>query len=255
PPCPGGVHGLVVLSVDWAKTSDRVVELLFKTAPPGRGGPDAAAMIEDPVRQQFGFDLRKDLIAGLGPKLAFSLQDPAGGAKGSHAAQMINRLGGATIAMEVRDEAALSRAVDGLVRMANFIVTNLRERSPELARLEVRKAPDVRPEYYLNVPEGLLPPPFSTMFRPTIILGREQLVVGASTAPAERAAGLSAAKADGRWQPDEAFVPLLRRLPERMVGLRISDPRETLTAVVEALPVLAQTINAQVAAQRRQFPG
>src|SRR5262249_2643129 len=132
---------------------------------------------------------------------------------------------------------------------------DLRNRSPEAARLEVRKAPNVRPEYYLNLPEGLLPPPFSTMFRPTIILGKEQLVVGASGAPAERAAGLSAAKADGRWQPEEAFVPVLRRLPDRMVGLRISDPRETMPAIVEALPVLARTINAQIAAQRRQFPG
>ena len=93
------------------------------------------------------------------------------------------------------------------------------------------------------------------MFRPTIILGPEQLVLGASTAPAERAAGLSAAKADGRWQPDGAFVPVMQRLPGRMVGLRIGDPRETLPAVVEALPVLAQTINAQISAQRRQFPG
>ena len=83
PPIPAGVHGFVVLSVDWTKTYDRVVELLFKTAPPGGGGPGAAAMIEDPVRQQFGFDLRQDLIAGLGPKVTFSMQDPAGGAKGS----------------------------------------------------------------------------------------------------------------------------------------------------------------------------
>ena len=47
----------------------------------------------------------------------------------------------------------------------------------------------------------------------------------------------------------------MQRLPGRMVGLRIGDPRETMPAVVEALPVLAQTINAQISAQRRQFPG
>ena len=51
------------------------------------------------------------------------------------------------------------------------------------------------------------------------------------------------------------FVPVMRGLPANMVGLRINDPRETMPAVVEALPVLAQIINAQIAAQRRQFPG
>src|SRR5262249_2549644 len=120
PPIPAGVHGFVVLSVDWPKAYDRIVELLLQTARPAGGGPDGAGRLEDEVRR-FGFDLRKDLIAGLGPKLAFSMQDPAGGAKGSRAAAMINRVGGATLAIQVRDEAALSRAVDGLARMGDFI--------------------------------------------------------------------------------------------------------------------------------------
>ncbi len=107
----------------------------------------------------------------------------------------------------------------------------------------------------MNIPEGMLPPPFSTLFRPTVILGQGQLVVAASTAAADRVAGLSAAKAEGRWQADSAYEPVMRRLPSKLVYLRISDPRELLPAIVEALPVLAQTINQQVAAQRRQFQG
>ena len=43
--------------------------------------------------------------------------------------------------------------------------------------------------------------------------------------------------------------------PSKLVYLRISDPREMLPAIVEALPILAQVINQQVAAQRRQFGG
>ena len=184
------------------------------------------------------------------------MQDPAGGSKGSRAAAMINRLGGATLTVQVRDEAALSRSIDGLVKLVNFALANARGRRPEVAgAASSARKQGARPKYVLDLPQGLLPPPFSTMFRPTIILGPEQLVLGASTAAAERAAGLSAAKADGRWRPDGAYDPVMRRLPGKMVGLRISDPRETLPAVVEALPVLAQMINAQIAAQRRQFPG
>ena len=255
PPIPSGVHGFVVGSMDWAKTYDRLVELMCKTTRPGGGGPDAAATMADQVRQTFGFDLRKDLVAGLGPKLSFSMQDPAGRTRGSRAAAMINRVGGTTLAVQVGDEAALSRSIDGLVKMINFALANARAPQPDAAKLEFRKEAGDRPRYVLDLPQGLLPPPFSTMFRPTIILGRELLVVGASGAAAERAAGLSAAKSEGRWQPDAAFADVMRRLPDRMIGLRISDTRETMPAIVEALPVLAQTINAQVEAQRRQFPG
>ena len=178
PPIPAGVHGFVVLSVDWTKTYDRVVELFSRTAGPGGGGPDAAAMIEDPVRQQFGFDLRKDLIAGLGPKVTFSMQDPAGGAKGSRAAAMINRLGGTTLAVQVRDEAALSRSIGGLVKLLNFVLANAGGLPRgDAGGLEFRKEEGARPKYVLALPQGMLPPPFSTMFRPTIILGQEQLVL------------------------------------------------------------------------------
>jgi prepilin-type processing-associated H-X9-DG protein len=256
PPIPAGVHGFVVMSVDMPKTYNQLVELWSQTAAPGGGGPEFAAGIEDHVRQQFGFDLRKDLIAGLGPKFTFSMQDPAGGSKGNRAAAMINRLGGATITAEVRDEAALSRAIDPVMKQANRFLEEMAGPPggrPGGAGLAFRKEEGGRPKYVLDLPQGMLPPPFSTLFRPTVILGKEQLVVGASTAAAERAAGLSAARAEGRWQPDDSFAPVVRRLPGKMIALRISDPRETMIAVVEALPVLAQTINAQVANQRRQF--
>jgi prepilin-type processing-associated H-X9-DG protein len=256
PPIPAGVHGFVAMSIDLPRTYDRVVELLYKTNRPGGGTPDAAAALDDRFRQEFGFSLRKDLLAGLGPNLTFSMQDPAGGARGSRAAAMINRLGGATITVQVRDEAAVSRAILGVIETANKILAQMPAGpQPGAGGLAFRKEEGARPKYVLDLPQGVLPPPFSSMFRPTIILGQEQLVVGASTAAAERAAGLSSGKAEGRWQPDEAFRPVIDRLPAGMVALRISDPREVLPAIVEALPVLAQTINSQIAAQRRQFPG
>jgi prepilin-type processing-associated H-X9-DG protein len=257
PPIPAGVHGFAVLSVDWPRTYQILRETSYKTTRTGRDSPGAVALLEERIRQDFGFDLRNDLIAGLGPRLIFSMQDPAAKAGGSRAAAMINRLGGTTIAVEVRDVAAMSRSIDGLVKLVNRLLDEMAGgpgAGAGRSGLSFRKEGSL-PRYVLDLPQGMLPPPFSTMFRPTIILGKEQLVLGASTAPAERAAGLSAAKAEGRWQPEGAFVPAMKRLPGRMIGLRVADPRETLPAVVEALPVLARTINAQVSAQRRQFPG
>jgi prepilin-type processing-associated H-X9-DG protein len=252
PPIPAGVHGFIVLSLDVPKTYDAILGL-YKMAGPGEGAPDLGAMIEDGVRQQFGFDLRKDLIAGLGPKVTFYMQEPAGkaGAQGSRAAAMINRLSGITLTADVRDATALSRAIDPVVTMFNGIIGQ----APGAGGLAFKKEEGARPRYVMNIPEGMLPPPFSTLFRPTVILGQGQLVVAASTAAADRVAGLSAAKAEGRWQADSAYDPVMRRLPSKLVYLRISDPRELLPAIVDALPVLAQTINQQVAAQRRQFQG
>ena len=60
--------GFVVLSVDVPKTYDRITGLLKANGPIR---PTSSPWSRTRVRQQFGFDLRKDLIAGLGPRLAF----------------------------------------------------------------------------------------------------------------------------------------------------------------------------------------
>ncbi len=247
PLMPAGLTGFTVLSIDLSKTYDQVTELLKKR---GVHGPDDVAMAEDVIRQQFGFDLRKDLIAGLGPKLVLYVQVPAEGAEagGNRAAKMIASLSGLTISAQVRDQAALSRAIDPVMKMANLI---LQQGGPPGAGLEFRKQEGARPVFVLDLPAGLLPPPFATLFRPTVVLGKDQLVIGASTGAAEQTANLSGLPADRRWKPSGAFVPIVSKLPSNLVYLRITDPRETMPAFLEALPILAQQINAQMAQTQR----
>ena len=248
PPLPAGLTSFIVLSVDLPKSYDRVIELLKKA---DANGPDAVARAEDAIRQQFGFDLRKDLIAGLGPKLAFYEQAPAEGAgvEGNRAAQMIAGLSGITISAQIRDQAALTRAIEPLMTVVNQVL-----QGGPAGNLEFRKQEGARPSYILDLPAGLLPPPFATLFRPTIVVGKDQLIVGTSTDPAQKAANLSGTPKDHLWQPTGAFVPVVRRLPANLVYLRIADPRETMPAIIESLPVLAQTINAQIA-QSQQMRG
>ncbi len=252
PPIPADVRGFIVMSVNWSKTLDRAVALIKATNP---NGPDVAEAAEGGISQMFGFSLRKDLLAGLGSKAVFSMQEPAGAAGGSRAAAMINRLGGATLAIDVRDAAALGRASEGLIKAANMAIEQGLGQQGGGAGLAFHKEEGPLVRYVLDLPPGLIPAPFSTLFRPTIIFGKDQLIFGASTAAADKLAALSPAKPDGRWKPDDAYAPVMKHLPSKLVYLRINDPRETLPAVVEALPILAQTINQQVAAQRRQFQG
>src|SRR5262249_44565803 len=160
------------------------------------------------IRQQLGFDLRKDLIAGLGPRIAFYIQTPAGAARAENrSAQLITQFSGLTIAAQIRDRAAISRTLEPLINANNgFLEAQPQARhgadtprrldplmnattgfleaqhqsgmartpaSAASAAPQFRKQAGARPTYVMEVPEGYLPPPFATMFRPTVILGTE----------------------------------------------------------------------------------
>ncbi len=51
---------------------------------------------------------------------------------------------------------------------------------------EFRKQPGDRPTYVLDLPPGLLPPQLAEMFQPTVSLGKDGLVLAATTAAADR---------------------------------------------------------------------
>ncbi len=171
----------------------------------------------------------------------------------TEAARQIAKLSGLTIAAQIQDQAALTRAFEPVIKMFNMAL-----QGGPAGNLEFRKLDGARPSYVLDLPAGLLPPPFATLFRPTIVMGKDQLIIGASTTAAEQAANLSGTPKERLWQPTGAFVPVVSKLPANMVYLRISDPRETLPAIIEALPILAQQVNAQIAQTQRmraQFGG
>ena len=82
------------------------------------------------------------------------------------------------------------------------------------------------------------------MFQPTVELGKDQLVIAATTAAADQAVDL--AGLPGR--------PALEARPARssrwpagcpgdLVFLNVSDPRDTLPAMIEGLPMIVQQMN------------
>ena len=118
-----------------------------------------------------------------------------------------------------------------------------------LATLIIRRIDGAVPEYVVNLPPNLVPAPFSTSWRPTVLLQSGQFVLGASTAAAERAV------ADGpRWEPTGALIPIMRQLPADMVYLSVSDPRVGTPVLSMALPVVVRQINAEIALGERR-PG
>jgi prepilin-type processing-associated H-X9-DG protein len=165
----------------------------------------------------------------------------------------MSRVAGFTLTAQVRDEAAAARAIDSLIKSFNPILRQFLRGIPRnrvarsLAFLKFEKSGGPHPRYTLEFPPDSLPQPYLKALRPAVMLGRGQLVVSASTPAAEQALA-----GGPRWQPDGAFVPVVKRLPAKMVYLGLSDPRAGTAVFTTILPILVRQINAEIAlAQRR----
>src|SRR4029077_20307643 len=97
--------GFTVLSVDLSKTYNQFLALVKQANPQGA---DGFATLEEVIHQQFGFELRKDLLVPLGPKLAFYAQAAAADAGADPATAMMLQFTGLTLSAQVRDEPALA---------------------------------------------------------------------------------------------------------------------------------------------------
>ena len=76
PPLPAGLTGFGAFSINPDQVYGQVVELSRLSNP---GGGEGFAQLEQALRQRFGFDLRKDILAHLGPKFAVYSAGPAAG--------------------------------------------------------------------------------------------------------------------------------------------------------------------------------
>jgi prepilin-type processing-associated H-X9-DG protein len=235
----------MAMSIEPGKLYDQVVDIVKQTNPQGGEG---FAQLEQALRQRFGFDLRQDVLEQIGPKLALYSQAPAGGAAGNPALAMMGQFSGLTIAAQAKDD-ALGRNLDKLIEAINLIVQSRQaaarrsQPDPNAGAIAFRKQEAKRPTYVLDLSRAGLPPQVLAMFQPTIELGNGQLAIAANTTAADQAVAVAALPADRRWKPTDAFVPMARRLPRDLVFLTVSDPRETLPAFVQALPMLVQQMN------------
>ena len=66
--------------------------------------------------EQQGLDLRKDLLANLGPKLAFYTQSDVAGESSNAAGLAVSRAAGSTFSVELRDRDRVARAIDPFMR-------------------------------------------------------------------------------------------------------------------------------------------
>ncbi len=251
PPLPASHPAFAVFSVDLARTYDQFVALVKATEPSGEQSVEA---FENAIRGQFGLDLRNDLLKHLGPKLAIYSQATAPPLAGNPMAAIMAAYTGLTLTFQVRDEAALSKQLEVLIKGINQVLGQ-RPQGGGANPPQFRKKDGPRTEYVLEFPPGSIPDGPMSMLSPTIALDKEQLIISGTSAAAEKALALVAGPAEKRWSTTDASVRVAERIPRNLMMLVITDPRETLPAVIDNLPAIVQALNTQIAQGRRGAPG
>ncbi len=246
PPLPAGHPAFAVLSVDLARTYDQFVALLKATDPGSEQGVEA---FENAFRTQFGLDPRNDLLKHLGPKLAVYSQATAPPPEGNPMAAVMAAYTGLVLTFETKDEAALSKQLEVLIKGINQVLGQ-RPQGGAADAPQFRKKDGPRTEYVLEFPPGSVPDGPLGMLSPTIALNQEQLIISATSAAAEKALALGAGPAGQRWSATRADVRVAERIPRNLMMLVITDPRETMPVLIENLPAIAQAFNTQMAQAR-----
>ena len=198
-------------------------------------------------------DLRNDLLKHLGPKLAIYSQATAPPPAGNPMAAIMAAYTGLTLTFQVRDEAALSKQLEVLIKGINQVLGQ-RPQGGGANPPQFRKKDGPRTEYVLEFPPGSIPDGPMSMLSPTIALDKEQLIISGTSAAAEKALALVAGPAEKRWSTTDASVRVAERIPRNLMMLVTTDPRETLPAVIDNLPAIVQALNTQIAQGRKARP-
>ena len=109
PPVPADSSSFVVLSIDAAKAFNQVEEL-FR--------PEPGADVSNVAGPRFARS-DKELLAQLGPKIAFFAQKPQRPDAETVAAMIIDQLAGWTFAASIRNEAVAAGAMESVVTVIN----------------------------------------------------------------------------------------------------------------------------------------
>ena len=245
PPLPGGLTGFTAMSIDVGKTYYQVVAMIKANDPNGAKSVEEA---EKSLHELLKMDLRRDVLAHMGPKLAFYTAPAQGGPEAVAAAMLDMR-----IAIQIDDPAAIGKALGPLMEAFN---TQMRARpgQAEGAALEFVKTEGPMVAYTMKIPPNPGLPPQLTNLEPTVMVGKDRIVFATRREGAEAALAAGKDAKGGAWKPTEKFVAMAEKLPKTMVFLNVNDPREMFPALVSALPFLVQSMNAAIQQASRGNP-
>jgi hypothetical protein len=268
PPIPDQVDSLSILSLDLAKTLERLTELIAQSGIPNAS--DELRALETEFKRSTRLDLRQDLLAHLGPKiLSYTVPQKRNGLA---ALNSFNPLAGFQLPrMAIRIDApnpkALHASITQLISFANKQLAQLETPAPAAGSTPppagagaTAAAKANRFEFKMTSTKPLtyqlqLPAQFAALFqaKPTLTLGSRHLVI--ATAP-----DLAADAVKGDEQPDLAWTPpaefsdALSGLSDDLIYLQLTDTRQTLPKAIDELPSAINKAAASISAGRMPPP-
>ncbi|HZW33054.1 MAG TPA: DUF1559 domain-containing protein, partial [Isosphaeraceae bacterium] len=261
PPLPGGLAGFTILSLEPARYLDQIAATVKVLDP--RPVRPMEQELESIVRQMTGLRLRDDLLAHLGPRFVYYHVPTRVNAPGNVVTglfQAFLTIPNSSLILEVKDRAAVAKALDTLAERANHpvpIVTNPGGGPPLPVSVSPMRRLKGSDTGYIFLPSGsIVPFPFSIGTRPTLLLGRNALVFATTPAMARRTRDLvEHSPALGLPQGDP-LAPALEQLPDRLTFLSISDTRQSvLPDFLASVPNLAELLIASAGMSPVSFLG
>ena len=197
PPLPSSLTGFTVLSVDLVKTYDQIVALMKLASP---DGADQVTNFETLAASSSTWTCAGTCSATSARNWPFTHNQPPRNRRQTRLA-LFRQFVGLTISVQVRDQVAAGKAVDSLVETINTTLKEQRraagaKRNAPALQFEKQAGPHSR--YEMDFAAAGIAGPVAEMYRPTVIVGQNQLVIGATGGAVDRA--LTA----GRWQPELA---------------------------------------------------
>ena len=248
PPLPGGLAGFMVLSLEPARYLDQIVATVKVLDP--RPVRPMEQELEAVMQQVTGLRLRDDVLAHLGPRFVFYHEPTRINAPGNVAAGLVQAfltIPKASLIVEVKDRAAMAKALDTLAERANHpvpIVTNPGGGPPVTVSVSAMQQLKGSDTGYVFLPAGSgVPFPFSIGTRPTVLLGRKALLFATSPAMARHTRDLHERSPVNGLPPGDPLTPALEQLPDRLTFLNISDTRQSiLPDFLASVPNLAEML-------------
>ncbi len=270
PPLPGNLTGFTVISASPATLYDSVTKLGKAMSPDGGNQIQAfEAMVKDRTRLK----LKEDILAHLGPKMAFYIAPNTGGSVLANALSIPK----VVLVAEIDDSVAFGRALDELMIVVNSSIRDSVEKArdgamaatnpadpatkgaaPPTRKTPTKRAGPVDPSipnfrlvtggtksYVLDLPAGSFPVPLPGL-KPTVRLGPKHLVIASSPEVARLALDIKPAD---QFKPVDAMATSFAKVPKGLIFLSISDPSGYLPATLVSLPTIASATIAQIEAQ------
>ena len=239
PPLPSGLAGFTVFSLDLARLYDQIFASMRAIEPTVSRIVDQA---QQAVDEAVGMKLRDEFLAHLGSRFAwYTVPTKVNAATNPLAgfAQGMVFVPKTAIVVEVKDHEAVARAIDTLAQRVNRLMRSL---AGEIAWGGVGEFKRLKGEENgrtLSLPASILP--MAAGLRPTLLLGRKELVLATSPAMARLARDRHGRPEDGGLPPGDPLGEVLKQLPDRLVFVLVNDLRQSMVPeMLVSLPNLME---------------